>query len=72
MYGGMHVQRAAPSRTVHCAFSPHGEGLQGSWGRGGSISVKDIRLRHLINVTFNYFSDSLISWVQEIGRATEL
>jgi len=40
LYGGIHVQRAAPSRAVHWAFSPQGDGLQGSGGKGGFGSAE--------------------------------
>lgn len=39
-YGGIHVQRAIPSRDVHWAFSPHGERLHGSRGKGGFGSAE--------------------------------
>lgn len=42
-YSGKHTQEPAPFRSLHTAFAPHGDGLQGS--RSSSIGSTAIRRR---------------------------
>jgi len=36
-YSGKHVHDPAPLRSLHTAFAPHGDGLQGSGGASTAV-----------------------------------